>query len=341
MSAEKHLRREDLVGKTIDVHSHIGVHMKAYADIGFPYCVSAEDLYYRQIANGVDFSVAFPVYPMLHYDIHAYLETGRLLPHPRPISKVPYERENRLLLTDVYVFNPEKSGRFLPFIAVHPGHMVQEQLAVLRELEQEFPIYGVKINPVGCQTPVTALLGPGEPFFEFFAERNWPILFHVCVSEGEEYSQASDTLKVIEAHPELRYCLAHIAGVHEGYIRKADAMPNVFVDTAALKIQVELAHQRSPLMALPPDVVDADLSDHVAVMKALVERYPQTIVWGTDAPWHSYIDRRLQGDGVYAEFRLKGTHEQEMAAWHALTPEQQRQLNANVLEFLFGPETKK
>jgi len=335
--ATRRLTRRDLVGKVIDVHSHAGIHLKAAADIGFPYCASVEDLYYRQRTNGVDVSAVFPLFPLLFFDIHAYLETGRLTPHPRPISRCPFERENRLLLTDVYVFCPELSDRFLPFVCVDPGRMVKEQLDAVRELEAEFPIYGVKVNPVACQSPVTELLGPGEPLFEFCAARNWPVLFHVAVSQGEEFSQAADTFRVIEAHPELRYCLAHCIGLHEGFIRRADASPNVWVDTSALKIQVELAYQRSPLMALPPDALHADLSDHGAVMRTLVERYPRTIVWGTDAPFHSYIDRGLQGAGTYAEFRLKGTHEQEVAAWRGLTPEQQRHVNLNTLEFLFGP----
>jgi hypothetical protein len=203
-------------------------------------------------------------------------------------------------------------------------------------LEAEFPIYGVKIAPVSTQTSVMELLGPGEAFFDYFAGRNWPILFHVAVSQGEEYSQAADTLTVIERHPELRYCLAHCIGFHREFLERADALPNVWVDTSALKIQAELAYQDSPLMALPPDRIDIDFSNHVEIMQALVERFPKTIIWGTDSPYHSYITRRLQGEGVYAEFRLKGTYEQEKAALDALTPAQRAQNNANALAFLFG-----
>ena len=191
-------------------------------------------------------------------------------------------------------------------------------------------------GPWRCQTPVTELLGEGEAFFEFFAARNWPILFHVAVSQGEAFSQAADTLRVIERHPELRYCLAHCIGFHREHLERADSLPNVWVDTSALNIQVELAYQDSPLMALPPHRFECDLSDHIKVMRALVERFPKTIIWGTDSPYHSYINRRLQGEGVYAEFRLKGTYEQERAALDALTPAQRAQNNANALAFLFG-----
>jgi len=333
---EKHLHRADLVGKTVDIHSHAGIQIRAAAHIGFPYCSSVEDLAYRQRANGVDAAVVFPAGPELFFDLPAFIETGRAVPAVNPISAAPYERENRLLLTDVYRFCPEHSRRFLPFISVDPGRLVRQQIALLRELEAEFPIYGVKIAPVSTQTTVTELLREGEAFFEFFAARDWPVLFHVAVSQGEEYSQAADTLVVIERHPELRYCLAHCIGFHRELLERADSLPNVWVDTSALKIQVELASQDSPLMALPPDRFECDYADHVKVMQALVERFPRTMIWGTDSPYHSYITRRLQGEGVYAEFRLKGTYEQEVAALAALTPEQRAQNNANALAFLFG-----
>jgi len=333
---EKHIHRADLVGKTIDIHSHAGIQIREAAQISFPYCASVEDLAYRQKANGVDVSVVFPTGPDLFFDLQLLIETGRKEPAASPISRAPYERENRLLLTDVYRFCPEHSTRFLPFISVDPGRLVDEQIAILRELEAEFPIYGVKIAPVSTQTRVAELLGRGEAFFEFFAARDWPILFHVAVSQGEEYSQAADTLDVIERHPELRYCLAHCIGFHRELLERADALPNVWVDTSALKIQVELAYQDSPLMALPPDRFECDYADHVRVMQALVQRFPRTIIWGTDSPYHSYITRRLQGEEVWAEFRLKGTYEQEVAALDALTPEQRAQNNTNALAFLFG-----
>jgi predicted TIM-barrel fold metal-dependent hydrolase len=333
---EKHRRRADLIGKTIDIHSHVGIQMREAAQISFPYCSSVEDLAYRQAANGVDAGVVFPSGPAFYFDLQEFITHDRLVPAAQPTSRAPYERENRLLLTDVFRFCPEHSVRFLPFVSVDPGRAVPEQIAVLRELEQEFPIFGIKIAPVACQSRVTELLGPGEPFLAFFAERDWPILFHVAVSQGEEYSQAADTFKVIEAHPELRYCLAHCIGLNRAFLEQAAALPDVWVDTSALKIQVELTYHDSPLMALPPDRFDCDVSDHVKVMQALVAAFPETIIWGSDAPYHSYITRRLQGDGVYAEFRLKGTYEQEKAALDALTDAQRAQNNANALAFLFG-----
>jgi predicted TIM-barrel fold metal-dependent hydrolase len=332
----KHVQRQDLIGKVLDVHAHVGINIKAFAETGFPYCSSIEDLFYRQTANGVDCSVVFPISPGLFFDIPHYVETGELLPAARPMSTAPYVQENRMLLYDVFRFCPERASHFLPFLSVDPGREIQEQLASLRKLEQEFPIYGLKIAPVACQTRVTKLLEEGEVFLEFASERNWPILFHVTVDPREEFSGAEDTFRVMERHPELRYCLAHCIGLHRGYLERANAMPNAWVDTSALKIQIQLAYENSLVMAPPPDRLECDCSDHLKVIQTLVHRYPRTIVWGSDAPYHSYITRRLQAEGFYYEFRLKGTYEEEKAAWNILSPEHRQRINLNALEFIFG-----
>jgi len=334
--SSKHIGKSDLTGKVVDVHAHVGINIKAFAESGFPYCSSVEDLYYRQTANGVDCSVIFPITPELYFDIPRYAETGELVPAARPISKAPYAQENSMLLYDVFRFCPERACHFLPFISVDPGRKIPEQLAVIRELEQEFPIYGIKINPVGCQTKVTKLLEEGEVFLELAHQHNWPLLFHVTVDPREGFSGAAETFQVLEKHPELRYCLAHCIGLHREFLDRANAMPNVWVDTAALKIQVQLAHEDSPLMAAPPHRLECDCSDHVKVMQALVQHYPETIVWGSDAPYCSYITRRLQAEGHYHEFRLKGTYEQEKQALDILPPRERQQLASNTLDFIFG-----
>jgi beta-lactamase superfamily II metal-dependent hydrolase len=79
-----------------------------------------------------------------------------------------------------------------------------------------------------------------------------------------------------------------------------------------------------------------DYSDHTHVFQELVERYPTTMLWATDSPYHSYITRRHQGEGVYREFRLKGTYEEEKAAFDALSPTQRAQVSENTVRFLFG-----
>ena len=334
---ERHIRREDLADKVIDAHSHIGIALREAAQINFPYCSSAEDLAYRHKANGVDFGVVFPISPALYYDLPALIETGELRPAARPISRVPYERENRLLLTDVYRFCPEHSGRFLPFISVDPGRLIAEQIASLAELEQEFPIYGVKIHPLMAQSKALALLDVGAPLLAFFAERDWPVLFHATLDPTDPFSQVADILQVAERHPEIRFCMAHCIGCHRPSFERAAALPNMYVDPAALKIQVELFRDdKARGDEWSAQMLDLDYDDHTRLFQQLVERYPRTMLWASDAPYHSYITRRLQGEGVYREFRSKGTYEEEVAAWRGLSEAQQRQVNANTVTFLFG-----
>jgi hypothetical protein len=334
--AERHIRPRDLRGKTIDVHTHAGIGIKSFAETGFPYCSSIEALYYCQRIYGVDYSVVFPFNADLFFDIYTYAETGKLVPAEKPISKSPYERENRMLLSELFNFCPELNDRFIPFVSIDPGRKIKEQIDTLQELECQFPIYGIKIAPIACQSNVLELLGQGEAFLQFAHERNWPILFHVTVHPEEEFSQASETFKVMERHPELRYCLAHCVGLHRNFLERADEMPNVWVDTSALKIQTQLAYENSPVMALPLDRLDCDCSDHIKVMQTLVEHFPKTMVWGSDSPFHSYITRRLQGGGSYYEFRLKGTYEEEKVALDALSIEARHRVSLNTIDFIFG-----
>ena len=334
--AKKHIQPNDLADRVIDIHAHTGINLKSFAQLEFPYCSSLEDIYYRQVANGVNCSVVFPINANLYFDQDIYLASGKLVPAAKPLSPVPYERENLMLLTELYRFCPERSSHFLPFISADPGRDVTGQIQSMRALAQDFPIYGLKFSPVACQSPVSQLLTVGAPILALAAAQNWPILFHVTVYPEEKYSQASDTLRIAQEHPELRVCLAHCIGLHRAALEQAAALPNVWVDTAALKIQVQLAYEESPLMALPEDRLPCDCSDHIQVMRELMRRFPATMLWGSDAPYHSYIVRRLQAEGTYTDFRLKGTYEDEKAALDALSPKARAQLRANAIRFIFG-----
>ena len=57
---QKHLSRNALRGKVIDVHSHVGVELKHYSCLEYPYAQTAEGIYYQQLSGGVDVNVVFP-----------------------------------------------------------------------------------------------------------------------------------------------------------------------------------------------------------------------------------------------------------------------------------------
>lgn len=327
----------DLLGKITDVHAHVGLSLKAYAASEYPYAQSLEGLHYRQRANGVDRSVVFTYTPELHFDLPTLLREGRMTPAREPPSPAPYALENRLLFTELFHFCPELADRFLPFVCIDPVRMIQEQRAALEELAAEYTVYGVKVSPVLCQSKLAGLLGPGEALLDFAEERGLPVLLHVTVDPQEEFSQAADAFRVAEARPGLRFCLAHCIGLHREFLERADALPNVWVDTSALKIQVEAAHRGERFMAPSAQRFAWNYADHLSVMRSLVDRFPDTILWGSDSPFYSYISRRLQGTGSFLEFRLKGSYEQEKAALDALEPGPREMVCArNTAEFLFG-----
>jgi predicted TIM-barrel fold metal-dependent hydrolase len=335
LAASRH-GREDFAGKTIDGHTHMGVSLKAYALGEYPYAATAEGLAARQMACGVDVMVSFPFSADLYFE-PAELARGNAVPAGRPLSAVPYAAENRLLMREVFDYCPEISDRFLPFVCVDPGREQKKQVAELTALAKDYPVYGVKIVGVLCQSRVTELFGAGSALLDWAEERGLGVLFHTSTI-ADEYSGAEDVFRVVESRPAMRFCLAHCILFHEGYLERAAAMPSVWVDTAAMKIQVEVARQLVESGELRgAELLDVDLNDHLAVMRAICGRWPDMIVWGSDAPAYSYICRRKQGADDFREFRLKATYEDEVAALTALSPELRAGVGgANVLDFIYG-----
>lgn len=331
-----HLTPDRLRGKVIDIHAHVGVSLKAYACLEYPYGQSLEGLYYRQRAAGVDVNVVFPYGLDLFFDLKALTE-GTLRPADAPLSPVPYGTENRTVLSEIFVFCPELRERFIPFVSVDPARRVAEQLAELCRLEAEFPICGIKISPVSCQAKITALLDVGRDFVDFARERDIPFLLHTTGDPNEGYSRPEFAFEVVDANPDVRFCLAHCICFDRKFLDMTRDRPNVWFDTAAMKIQVRMVHEDSPLVPPPAARFDADYSDHRKVTLALAETYPDKLIWGTDSPAYSYICRRRQAENSYAEFRLKATYEDEKAALDFLPPDlRTKASNTNSLRFLFG-----
>jgi len=111
----------------------------------------------------------------------------------------------------------------------------------------------------------------------------------------------------------------------------------VWVDTSALKIQVQCARENSTVMAPADERFPGDYTDHTAIMRALVRSFPDTIIWGADAPAYTYICRRKQGENSWVDFRLTGSYEDEKAALDVLDDASRtRVANTNTLAFLFG-----
>ncbi|QDS98204.1 amidohydrolase family protein [Adhaeretor mobilis] len=335
--ANKHLKIKDLQNKTIDVHSHVGVGVGSYICGEYPYAQSAESLYYRQLAGKVDVNVVFPLLPDLSFDL-AKMKHGERVRVQSPLSDPPYSIENLMLMREIFDFCPELSNRFIPFVSLDPVRDVEPQLRALKNLEHDYPIYGIKIHPVGCLSHAIGILSTGNKFLDFAEERNIPFLFHATTLPNDEYSQASDLLHIAAERPKLRFCLAHCLIFNRQMLDAASSAANVWVDTSAIKIQVDLALQCVAEGMISRDsLLKANYSDHLEVMVNICEEYPDLILWGSDAPAYTYHCRRQQGDGIFQEFGLKGRYEDEVGALNALSPTLRRKVsNSNTLDFLFG-----
>ncbi|HOX38457.1 MAG TPA: amidohydrolase family protein [Candidatus Brocadiia bacterium] len=331
------LDRTRIEGKIIDGHAHAGVSLREYSRLGFPYCQDVESLACKMKINGVDAAIVFPFSADLYFDLEILKDKGRCVPAGSPLSETPFGTENQMLFREIYDFCPEYSDRFIPFVCADPRRDVPGQIRVLEEIERKHRICGFKILPVSIQVGIKNMLRSGGRLLDFARERNIPFLFHVTIHPDEKWSQATDALEVARRNPDIRFCFAHCCGFDSEILRHSVDAGNVWVDTAALTIQVQLAYENSPLMAGGKRRFQADYSDHTKVMRSLARAFPDRLIWGSDSPAYSYICDRRDSTGNTVQFRLKATYEQEKQALDAL-PTSQRMLvgGRNQLEFLFG-----
>ncbi len=308
-------------GKIIDVHSHVGIHAGMCENLDYPCCQSIEGLYYRQLSSGVDVNVVFP--------FGSY-----------PTSSFPYEIDNLRLMKEVYEFCPEISDRFLPFICFDTKEKVPQQMHAAKELAEKYEIYGIKINPVDRKVPVSTLAGEGKAILDFASERNIPLLFHTVPAGVDEYSSAEDILKIAGNNPHLRFCLAHSLLFCKDLLERANALLNVWVDTAALKIQVDLVRELVSKGSINKErLIEADFDNYTDIMQKLVAAYPDLILWGTDSPAYTFMTTRQQASGEFYDFRLKGRYEDEIAALECLDQHHINKVaSQNSLKFIFGTE---
>jgi predicted TIM-barrel fold metal-dependent hydrolase len=317
--------RKALRGKIIDVHTHVGIALSSYLAGSYPYAQTAESLLYRMQANGVDCAVTFPMWDSIFFNRNQQRSEGR--------SPAPYVLENHHLCEEVYERTPEAENRILPFACVDPARYAIRQVRELTLLADEYPIYGIKVSGVMTQSSHRHLLGKSGAVLALARERNWPLLLHSTAYKGDRYCHNSINLEIARKYPELRFCLAHCLGFDKVSLDEADALPNVWVDSAGMKIQVE----PEEILAPPERRFPADLRDYRRVFRQLVQAYPKTMIWGSDSPAYTYITHRRYADGSQVEFRLQGSYEQERAALDALDAKQQQTVaNRNTCRFLFG-----
>lgn len=311
----------------IDCHNHIGTDLFFYLNGFYPYAQDLPAMVTEGRRHGVDRWVVFPMVAHSWFDIGA-MRAGKL--QPGGPEKIPYAFENERMLREIYEQFPDLGRYTLPFAMLDPLREPEAQVKKLRELYREFPFYGLKIQPTMIQANAGVLLTTGRCFIELAEELDLPFLIHSSVIETDPWSEAGLLIKIAEATPHVRFCLAHSCRFDRVYLDRMAELPNTWFDCSAHRIHCQGAARGMAFVAKPERRFAADYRDPAAVLQALAEAYPQKLLWGSDTPFQSFVAKE---DGELLS--LRSTYEEEIACVKALPEElRQRVGYGNLLELL-------
>lgn len=314
----------------IDAHTHVGISINNYlATASYPYALSVEDLVVRMDFLGIDKSVVFPFessyYPLMD-------EENRL--NSPAMSKFPYEKENENLLREVYDIFSKYSYRLMPSVMFDPSRETEKQVDHLCKLSKKYKIFGLKAVMTYNRAFVSDFK-KGNPVCDFAIEHKLPVTFHCSWLKEDIWANVFDVLNVVEANPELKFCIAHTARFSKEALGRADALPNCFVDVSAFKIHCDLVNLNSPHV---PDLENRFASDYsfpAKVLEALAETYPETIIWGTDTPYHYCAQKYIDGQGNLIDERLWANYDDEMKILKTLPEKLQKKIAyTNTMQFI-------
>ncbi len=311
-------------GGLIDVHTHVGVDILFYLRGYFPYCQDWPTLLLKGETAGISRFVVFPAVSHLALNV-AELREGRVT-HEGGIESVPYALENRRLMIEIVRRFPERAHAAFPLWMIDPSRSQAAQVEALRRLNEEFPCSGLKIQATVIQSYIKDLLGPGSCLLDLAEERNWPVLIHTSVHPDDPWSQVADILDVVRARPRLRFNLAHSCRFDRPALDEIAELPNAWFDCSAHRIHCQTAVMNSPSIAVKERRFETDYRDPVKVLADLAEAYPHKLMWGSDAPFDSYVDD---------DFTLHSSYKEEADALHALGETVKSRIAiANSLDFL-------
>lgn len=311
--------RDSISNGLFDVHTHVGLDVGFYLRGWRPYAASGQQLLDEMDRNGIQHAVCFPFTLPSAFDAMKFAKENRIELLP---GRFPFDLENELLLKEI-----ERLGapdRLFVFAMFDPGRQVEKQLATLQRLRGR--IAGLKTQTTILQSPVRHLLDEAAPLMHFAAENNLPVVFHTSVNDP--WAQVSDCLDVAEAHPKVRFNLAHSLRFDRPSLLRAGQIPNVWVDCSAHRIHCELARRNSAAVAAEPRRVKTNFDDPIAVLADIESLLPGRYLWGSDNPYMSWQDDQLS---------LESSFSKEADVLHALPAEvRDRMARVAPRQWLFG-----
>lgn len=319
----------------IDVHTHVGCTPVGYARKAFPYAIMAEDQAIRGKLLGIDYIVTFPFTYTSYFDLHAFKE-GMFKQDPEG-APFPFREENECLLVEIYDTFPRYNKVFMPFMFFDPSREPKAQAEWIADLATRYPVYGLKTATSYLQSPITDLLNDDQPLLELAKQLDVPFMIHTALLDGDPWANVFEILKVVEARPDIRFCLAHTCRFDKRALDRCAELPNCWVDFSAFNIHTQLVLRGSKAVASEAHRFPTDYADHAKAMGDIADAYPDTMMWGSDTPAHYFINRFYNERGERIDVRLECDYETETDELHKL-PEStiQRITYTNILPYLFG-----
>ena len=305
------LTRKDLTGKKIDIHTHcVGVMLNHLINQKYPICQDINDLSNIVINNGIDYAVTFPIPFSIYYDPTEFLTAQKL--KPSHLTDFPFQAENFTMLSSISKF---KLSHLLPFVSVSTGDKVAEQISFIKELLKQYPIYGIKYHSSLDLCAADDKLF--EPFARLAVEYDLPVMFH---TKMDRYANPMNLLNFAERYPDLRICAAHFGQMYRPFYEKLcmdDRYQNVYIDCAPL------TRNFSAISTMDPDM-HIMFPDPISMLKGVIREYHQKLLWGSDVPWHRYVNDQ----NCIVDYPDEKNYVDESGLWEEFTN--------NSISFLFG-----
>ncbi len=265
-------------GKIIDGHTHAsGIDVFNYFVPRLPSTQSINELGKKMKDNDISYCLVFPMPFSLYYNPRLASEKGRL--QSSGLEDFPYEKENKALLYEVSL----SSDCFLPFLAIDPREKVNNQIKFLRHTKNYF---GLKLHTAATHSSIEDL--NNSPFLEILRQRNIPLMVH---SGRQENTLPSKILSFARGHPDIRICIAHLAGFDKEIIEEIKEFKNLFIDTSPFLNCCYLAEKKN-LIYLSPNSFEFDYSKPLEVLVSINKILKGHLIWGTDEPWTTITDQK-------------------------------------------------
>ncbi len=291
-----------------------------------PYALGLPEFLAEAERAGIDRAIVFPFVSYFDLDM-TEMRTGNVS-FSGTFDGVPYRFENRRLLEEVYRLHPKEAHRVMPFLMADPGRHPVEQVDEWNQLIKEFKVFGIKIQASILKSPITDLPTKSRGMLDFAEAHNLPLLIHSSIDPADQWSQCADILRVAASRPKVRFVLAHSCRFDLPSLQRIAELPNAWFDCSAHVIHCECAVRDLPAVSVGGSRFPSDYASPETVLRDLAWAFPEKLIWGSDAPFYSYADPKMQ---------LKSSYAREIACLESLpAPLLERVCHLNTLAWLHG-----